>query len=290
MPRICLLALIGLPGAGKTNLSNWLILQQEQQPDLLAGWQMLHLCYDDYFNIQPTNKIEYREQRQFIYNLLEQVIAALQADKVELPGHVRRSATITSDNYLVICDDNHYYRSMRYQLYQLSRKQNCLYAQLYLACSLVDSLLANAERGADALPAAVIQQMEMRLELPNETSPWEQLTLTLNSTKDFHAVAEIIKNFLQTLFNSQLIATPVQQEKQPQLQSLAHQLDLQLRARIQSQIKSNRVEEKQQQSAQRSRALNEQRKHILTQFRFDMRSGQTGLSNDNLEYYVNMLN
>ncbi|TDG41965.1 hypothetical protein AWZ03_011611 [Drosophila navojoa] len=290
MPRICLLALIGLPGAGKTTLSKWLM---QQQPDLLAGWHLLHLCYDDYFDIQPTNKIEYKEQRQFIYNLLEQLIVALQAGKADLPGQVRESATTTGNsNHLIICDDNHYYRSMRYKLYQLSRNQNCLYAQLHLASSLDDALLANEKRGANgALPPAVVQQMGTRLEPPSETLAWEQLTLTLNSTIDFNAVAEEIHNFLQTLLNSPLIVTPAQQEKQPQLQSLTHQLDLKLRARIQNQMKSNKVEEMQQQPELRLRslALNEQRKQILAQFRFDMRSGQMEFSNDKLEYYVNML-
>lgn len=290
MPRICLLALIGLPGAGKTTLSKWLM---QQQPDLLTGWHVLHLCYDDYFDIQPTNKIEYKEQRQFIYNLLEQLIVALQAGKAELPGRVQGSAATTNScNHLIICDDNHYYRSMRYKLYQLSRNRNCLYAQLHLASSLDDSLLANAKRGANgALPPAVVQQMGMRLEPPSETLAWEQLTLTLNSTIDFNAVAEIIHNFLKTLLNSPLIVTPAQQEKQPQLQSLTHQLDLKLRARIQNQMKFNKVEETQQQPELRlrSRALNEQRKQILTQFRFDMRNGLMEFSNDKLEYYVNML-
>lgn len=290
MPRICLLALIGLPGAGKTTLSKWLM---QQQPDLLAGWQVVHLCYDDHFDMQPKNKIEYKEQRQFIYNLLEQLIAALQAGKADLPGLVRVSATTTNScNYLIICDDNHYYRSMRYKLYQLSRNQSCLYAQLHLASSLDESLLANAKRGADgALPPAVVQQMGMRLEPPSKTLAWEQLTLTLNSTIDFNGVAEIIHNFLQTLLNSPLIAIPAQQEKQPQLQSLTHQMDLMLRARIQSQMKSNKVEgtEQQPELRLRSRALNEQRKQILTQFRFDVRNGQIEFSNDKLEYYVNML-
>lgn len=288
MPRICLLALIGLPGAGKTRLSNWLL----EQPTTLTGWNVLHLCYDDHFNIGPKDHTDYKTQRKLIHNLLTQLIAALQAGATELPALVRGATTTTTtaaignDNYLIVCDDNHYYRSMRHKLYQLCRSQNCLYAQLHVASSLDACLQGNAARGAAGVPPAVIQQMQTRLEPPSATANgWERLSLTLTST-DYAAAAHTINGFIRSLLESQLVGTPLASVKQPQVQSLVHQLDLLLRARIQ--IRMDAIEEHQQKRIG-GHALNGQRKQILAKFRLDMRNRQTDLSNLNLEHYVNLL-
>ncbi|XP_064538708.1 L-seryl-tRNA(Sec) kinase [Drosophila montana] len=285
MPRICLLALIGLPGAGKTRLSNWLL----DQPTSLTGWNVLHLCYDDHFNIEFKNNTDYKTQRKLIHNLLTQLIAALQAGATELPAKVRGATTTAignNNNFLIVCDDNHYYRSMRYKLYQLCRSQNCLYAQIHVASSLDACLQGNESRGSDGVPPAVIRQMQTRLEPPSETDTgWERLSLTLTST-DYAAAAQTINGFIQSLLESQLVGTPLASVKQPQVQSLVHQLDLQLRARIQ--IRMDAIKEHQQKRI-RSHALNEQRKQILAKFRLDMRNRQTDFSNLDLEYYVNLL-
>lgn len=282
MPRICLLALIGLPAAGKTSLSNWLLKQDQAS---LGSWNILHLCYDDYFVAQSIDN-DYREQRNYIYDLLSQLMDTLKSkDPTELPQKLRRATqTINNGNYLIICDDNHYYRSMRYKLYQLCRLKSCVYAQIYIDRSLESCLQANEARGLN-IPSAVIQQMHARLELPSDNA-WELNSLTLNHTNfdaEFIAICEFMKSLVQCQIDDQ----PKALVKQTQLQSLVHQLDLLLRSRIQIQMQETNSTQTLPKSV-KSRALNEKRKQILAQFRKSFNDNPTAFKN--MEYYVNLLN
>ncbi|ALC49549.1 CG12788 [Drosophila busckii] len=283
MPRICLLALIGLPAAGKTTLSSWLLRHQQH----LTDWNVLHLCYDDYFDMDrgTLENIDYRQQRSFIHKLLSQIIDTLRAGPHNLPDKLRYTkSTVNSGNYLLVCDDNHYYRSMRFKIYQLCRSKGCIYSQIYINRSLEQCLLANKLRGA-AVPEAVIRQMHNRIEAPSEQ---ECNSLTLCNA-DFDATSSIIYKFIISLLQKPIEpkALPSTQLKQPQLQSLTHQLDLLLRTRIQFQMRNTPTNLSKE---TRSSCLNEQRKEILTQFRQDQCSQQLVMNQIDLAYYVNLLN
>ncbi|XP_034489965.1 L-seryl-tRNA(Sec) kinase [Drosophila innubila] len=276
MPRICLLALIGLPAAGKTQLSNWLLENQT----ILSDWNTLHLCYDDYLDIESTK--DYKEQRNYIHQLLSQLIDTLKDTEkaTKLPPKIRQAATmINNNNYLIICDDNHYYRSMRYKLYQLCRSRNCIYAQIYICRDLASCLEANEARGA-TIPCNIIQQMHARLEAPTDNA-WECNNLTLNQL-DFIAIKEFTKSLL--LCQLEEPSQNWTQPKQTQLQSLSHQLDLLLRSRIKIQIQNSNSK------AAESRILNEKRKQILAQFRQEINDKQTAVNDEQLQYYVNLFN
>ncbi|KAJ8404789.1 hypothetical protein AAFF_G00331760 [Aldrovandia affinis] len=86
---------------------------------------------------------------------------------------------------IVLLDDNFYYPSMRYEVYQLARKYSLGFCQLYLQCPLNSCLARNRARSC-ALPDEVIVEMEKRIEPPNPLKhPWEQNSLTLTSTNSF---------------------------------------------------------------------------------------------------------
>ncbi|EDV92476.1 L-seryl-tRNA(Sec) kinase [Drosophila grimshawi] len=285
MLRICLLALIGLPGAGKTCLSNWMLQQQAD----LGSWNVLHVCYDDYFH----NDKDHKRERDNISQLLIQIIETIRSRHNDplllgLPAKVRRAmSAMESDNYLIVCDDNHYYRSMRYKLYQLSRVQNCIFAQIYVATPLAACLLANGKRGSDVIvPEAVIRQMQTRLEEPS-TDAWSHNSLTLTDS-DYNAASHSICDFIKSLLcQTPPTGLPEVRTKEPQLQSLAHNLDLKLRARIQAKMQQTMPTIP---KAVQSHTLNEQRKQILAQFRLDSGGRQAEACAVNLEYYVNLLN
>ncbi|XP_002133663.2 L-seryl-tRNA(Sec) kinase [Drosophila pseudoobscura] len=277
-PKICLLALIGLPGAGKSSLSNWLLSKQQ---DALHECQIVHLCYDDYINTE----LAYREQRIILIQILEKLIAYIQG-AADWPPEVRRPTNNSrSCDYLILCDDNFYYRSMRYKLYQLCRTYGCIYSQIYIATPLASCLQANSTRGADCLPELVLRKMNDRLEPPG-LEAWECSSLRLQNS-DTESVSQLILTFILSLFHLPTALTPlVPSPTQTQMQSPAHCLDLALRASIKVQLQTL-VDAKAKKLT--SMKLNEKRKEILVQFRAKMSDKQTDQDSVDLNYYVNLM-
>ncbi|XP_017109777.2 L-seryl-tRNA(Sec) kinase [Drosophila bipectinata] len=275
MPRIALLALIGLPGAGKSSLCNWLVSQQSAH----RGRYIVHLCYDDLLD----TRLAYKDQRALVFRILQQLISAIQ-DAAEWPAQVPRTTSSDSSNtdYIILCDDNFYYRSMRYKLHQLSRSEGCIYGQIYVASSLSSCLQNNSQRcGNTRVPDHVIRQMQDRLELPSSAA-WECQTLKICDVSS-ESTRLSVMGFIDTLLEratGEMPQVPVQ--SQPHTQSTAHQLDLLLRARIKT-IMEGLTEPGEKQEA--SGRLNGQRKQILTHFRAEDDGMQTDLN-----CYVKLLN
>lgn len=81
----------------------------------------------------------------------------------------------------LILDDNFYYQSMRYEVYQLARKYSLGFCQLFLDCSLETCLQRNGQRPRP-LPAETIHLMGRKIEEPNpEKNAWEHNSLTIQS-------------------------------------------------------------------------------------------------------------
>ncbi|KAH8342817.1 L-seryl-tRNA(Sec) kinase [Drosophila kikkawai] len=284
MAHICLLALIGLPGAGKSTLCGWLLGQQAA----LRSRHLVHLCYDDFLNARPTSsELPYKEQRALIFSLLRQIVSAIR-EGAAWPGQVRRTTAGNSNgsdgDYLILCDDNFYYRSMRYKLHQLCRDAGCVFGQIHVDSSLDSCLQANARRrGNDRVPDAVIREMHERMEAPGSEA-WESNSLTVASA-DPEVAGSMILNFINSL-NAKLVSEqslPATGQDQQQEQSLAHGLDLLLRGRIKTLLNGMpQPADKRTASAR----LNEERKRILTRFRIDAGAGRQA----DLKYYVHLLN
>ncbi|KAH8373826.1 hypothetical protein KR200_004994 [Drosophila serrata] len=282
MPRICLLALIGLPGAGKSTLCAWLLGQEPALP----GRHLVHLCYDDFLDVGPTSsELPYKDQRALIFKLLKQIVAAIRKGAA-WPSQVRRTTggtTESSGDYLILCDDNFYYRSMRYKLHQLSRDEGCVFGQIYIASSLDFCLQANARRSGDGrIPDDVVREMHDRMEAPGSEA-WESNSLTVTNA-DPEVVGCVILNFLNSLNVKPVVEQSSKTGQHPQqVQSLVHSLDLLLRGRIKTLLQGLT------QSADKrtvSGRLNEERKRILERFRRNAGGGQQA----DLNYYVELLN
>lgn len=82
-----------------------------------------------------------------------------------------------------VLDDNFYYQSMRYQVYQLARKHSAGFCQLFLDCTVELCLQRNRQRNI-SLPDEIIHVMSRKLERPNpEKNPWEQKSLILDMSE-----------------------------------------------------------------------------------------------------------
>ncbi|KAF4787796.1 hypothetical protein TURU_167707 [Turdus rufiventris] len=99
---------------------------------------------------------------------------------------------------LLLLDDNFYYQSMRYEVYQLARKYSLGFCQLFLECPLECCLQRNRLR-SDPVPEQTIQLMARKIEMPDlRKNAWEQHSLILNSSECISEDDEQIMNLLAT--------------------------------------------------------------------------------------------
>ncbi|XP_023585807.1 L-seryl-tRNA(Sec) kinase [Trichechus manatus latirostris] len=212
--KLGLCVLCGLPAAGKSTFARALGHQLRQQqgwaigivayddvmPDafldgasarpLPSQWKLLRqelLKYLDCFLMAavngcqmsaPPNRTEAMWE-DFITCLKDQDLvssAALEAQSCYL-----LSKTAVSRSLFLVLDDNFYYQSMRYEVYQLARKYSLGFCQLFLDCPLETCLQRNDQRPR-ALPAETIHLMGRKIEKPNpEKNAWEHNSLTIQS-------------------------------------------------------------------------------------------------------------
>ncbi|NXL60892.1 PSTK kinase, partial [Chordeiles acutipennis] len=82
----------------------------------------------------------------------------------------------------LILDDNFYYQSMRYEVYQLARKYSVSFCQLFLECPLDCCLQRNRLR-SHPLPDQTICLMARKIEMPDlKKNAWERNSLILRSS------------------------------------------------------------------------------------------------------------
>ncbi|XP_010713230.1 L-seryl-tRNA(Sec) kinase, partial [Meleagris gallopavo] len=119
----------------------------------------------------------------------------------------------------VVLDDNFYYRSMRYEVFQLAREYSLGFCQLFLECPLELCLQRNRLRGSP-VPEGTICRMAQRVELPEpEKNPWEQNSLILSSsacTPEEQCDAGLMEAFHVQIINllGAALENPVKQYKE----------------------------------------------------------------------------
>ncbi|NWW94847.1 PSTK kinase, partial [Rhynochetos jubatus] len=100
-----------------------------------------------------------------------------------LPASAERDGTdaATARPLYLILDDNFYYRSMRYEVFQLARKYSLSFCQLFLECPLECCLRRNRLR-SHPVPDQTIYEMARKIEMPDlKKNAWEQNSLILKS-------------------------------------------------------------------------------------------------------------
>ncbi|XP_066549871.1 L-seryl-tRNA(Sec) kinase isoform X1 [Amia ocellicauda] len=209
----CLCVLCGLPGAGKSSLARDL-------PAVLGrrGWGCLVLGYDDLIpeeaferrgedaGVPADTQSSWRSYRQGVLRCLDRFLQSPSCAAAECgaPGgpetwdrFVRCLRESPGAPLIIILDDNFYYPSMRYEVYQLARKYSLGFCVLYLQCAMSTCLSRNRRRSRP-LPDRVIEDMALRIEPPDpRKNPWEQSSLALCSTdglsqQDGQKVMELI--------------------------------------------------------------------------------------------------
>ncbi|XP_060090637.1 L-seryl-tRNA(Sec) kinase [Heteronotia binoei] len=119
--------------------------------------------------------------KNFVCCLKDQGLISLRAEDTAISQHLINIATLRPTYFIL--DDNFYYRSMRYEVYQLARKYSLGFCQLFLDCQVEACIQRNCQR-TQPLPEETIHAMAQKLEVPNpEKYTWEQYSVILKSTE-----------------------------------------------------------------------------------------------------------
>ncbi|KAJ8365562.1 hypothetical protein SKAU_G00143930 [Synaphobranchus kaupii] len=201
------------PAAGKSTLAQTLPSYTRKK-----GWRICILSYDEiipeeayvlrkgendaFMDTQSSWKLYRQEVLQCLDAFLQSENAPMRATCSNRDTWARFARTlrdqlkasddslpqvshVKSEPLIVLLDDNFYYPSMRYEVYQLARKYSLGFCQLYLQCPLNSCLTRNRIRSCP-VPDEVIVEMAKRIEPPNPVkNPWEQNSLALTSTISF---------------------------------------------------------------------------------------------------------
>lgn len=146
--------------------------------------------------------------------------------------------------YVLLLDDNFYYRSMRYEHYKLARKHGTGFCQVYVECSTEVALEHNMQR-ISKVPEEVVRAMAEKLQppCPNQHS-WEAATYIVQFKAELRVehnsrfvpenLAKIWEMICQCSLSPVLPvednSTKIAESRIQCSQSVAHQADLKLRA------------------------------------------------------------
>ncbi|XP_053094754.1 L-seryl-tRNA(Sec) kinase isoform X2 [Pangasianodon hypophthalmus] len=112
-------------------------------------------------------------------SVCERFIQAMEKQQI-LP--VLQNTHSEPQRLVLLLDDNFYYHSMRYGVYQLARRHAVGFCEVYLHCPLEVCLHRNRVRG-QPVSDDVITEMSNRMEPPNtEKNQWEKNSVTVDNT------------------------------------------------------------------------------------------------------------
>ncbi|KAF8767376.1 L-seryl-tRNA(Sec) kinase like protein [Argiope bruennichi] len=162
------------------------IKEQAELMKSLKGWKNFRvdlLMASEYFissvcglECQATGPLSERSQN--LYN---------QIQKLNNPSSTARAIFFVEDNF--------YYRSMRYEWFQIARRNNIGFCEVFVQCPLNMAIYRNSTRGYN-IPEQKIKMMLTCMEYPNPVKyKWEKYSLVFDSSTDLNcsALTPIIK-------------------------------------------------------------------------------------------------
>lgn len=266
---VCLCVLCGLPAAGKSTLACRILSSVTEH-----GWRATVVPYDDLIPedafrarvLEDGVKLQDRhtEWKAHRHAVLQCIEGFLEGPEMlaEFPSSllINRAAwerctraLLQPEGFksveaplLFLLDDNFYYSSMRYEVFQLSRKYSLGFCQVYLECDLESCISRNQSR-PQPIPSEVILEMVKRLESPNpQKNSWEMQSICLKSTDniskcDIQRVMELISSALSNPLS--LAQDNTEQKEADRLKcatSVVHQADQACRRLISHAMKTAR--------------------------------------------------
>lgn len=255
---IVLTVLMGLPGAGKSTLCETLASAASENPDLV-DFIFIHVCFDTLIPLSLQEKFveakkagvedtaeSWKQARQEVYLNVDELVSCLKTENYDSDVfkffNVHRNCIGKDSRFVILLDDNFYYRSMRYEYYQLARKHTVGFMQMYIDINYNVAIKQNSNR-TQRVPETVIQSMAEKFQPPKPTeNRWEDPTFLTQSSDgtDLKGLWDMI------LLSMSSPVLPVEnnefEKEEARLicsRNVAHQADLYLRSLVGKTIKED---------------------------------------------------
>ena len=296
-----LLLLIGLPGVGKTSFAL-------KFRDFLKTHKVnvIHVCYDELVPLDTQAKFalnsksadsaetEWKNERKIILKSVEKLLTS--SDSLELSKREEEIFQLLkkkSEEFaktIVIIDDNNYYQSMRYEYYQLARKLEIGFCQLFFSGDLEFALENNANRSEkERVPNEVIEEMNKKLEPPEPLkNTWEQFSFCIPVAKSNSSEPppfDVCNSVIDLALENPVKPVPDDSEKRERSRTICnanviHQSDKILRKKLGLKVKDKQESEKDNADIKDfSKELNEKRLEVLE----DLKTGFAKIPEDVLK-------
>jgi len=212
MSNIQISLLVGLPGAGKTTLCKSLMCSS-QSP--LNSLNYIHVCFDEVIPLTEqeryvnnakrfdvlerdtnyslndkssmVNVERFKDARSKVLGRVEQVMTFLIKNSGERDSILRYADDLmlnvsltacldTKSQFVILIDDNLYYRSMRREYYGLAAKYRTCFSEICIDVSLCEAVEVNKTRPADeAVAEETVKAMSEKMEAPDpKKHSWEK--------------------------------------------------------------------------------------------------------------------
>ena len=183
--KLKFIVIIGLPGSGKSSLCEKITKSLQSRNQIHA----VHLEFDRHVCVETS---KFRQSRLDFLNSVENSIDIfLKTLKLNFPllddKEKEQQADQSKDEFILLFDDNMYYRSMRYEVLKIARRFHCppdvlvQFGVIYLKVDKNSCLQRNSERAnpSSRVPDHVINEMNEKIEEPGDLFENESNTLVL---------------------------------------------------------------------------------------------------------------
>lgn len=258
MNRLIVVSLIGLPAAGKSSLAHNLL---DMSRSKFLKSSVVVISFDDYINFGEL--ADYKHQREALLDQIESLLLHLNESECNwgniLTTHqlkISQSAFNLTEHCvtLIVLDDNFYFRSMRQRVRAMCRNMHCQHFQIFVKSSLYNAVQHNLRR-SNSVPEAIIKKMHQQLE-----EPVNPRTIIYERSLAVHALIEMLHDRIKDPERN----VEQQDQRDIQIQSAIHQLDIITRKELSSKIQSLQSTEN---FSAVCKTLNERRKIFLEDLR-----------------------
>ncbi len=272
---------MGLPASGKTTLSTVLAKN-------LPEFHVHVVSYDQEISLEKQKELVdkkaasnedeqvWKRERKAILAKVDQYLISYN-DKKE------------DKDLVVVIDDNNYYSSMRYEYYQLARKHEIGFCQLFLDLDLERAKDVNSKRGEnEQVPEEVLDRMASKMEAPNPLSnSWEQFSFVLkpntdNVVKPEDTAIDMCRSVIALAMDNPVKAIPDNTEERDLSRSkctasVVHQADKILRKTLNAKIRAAKQGDISKEAMEKkAKELNAMRTEVME----DLKTGFTKLPKD----------
>jgi O-phosphoseryl-tRNA(Sec) kinase len=276
----CLVLICGIPGAGKSYLAraiyDHLLRPSKEIRDFFEG--TLRYC--------PTPIMINFDQieRELQVSSIGMTMGESEHNKLLIWHLARLSAYERVDRilsncgdtrYLVLIDDNFYYRSMRYKFCQLARKHRVGIISIRVDCDVSKAMARNSERESEERVKSEVIERMVRVFEDAEPGSWEKYytVICVDDRKPLEVQLpweRIVEAWVDPPMMAEDKTAESEMQREKTEKDFLHQLDLQLRHKISAAARSwkernEMTPDVNTESLKRfMEAINNERKRVLT--------------------------